>query len=778
MIPQSTVVDLVLALSKPETVEFEEGGSTTLRPARWVCELADRAPLPLEGEWQVLYWPFAGEEQALAGASAGGDWQTIQQPGKVFYYDPEQRPSDIPNWNRVTMEHIDPDDGAIIKRSVTIPEEWRGQRVLLRFEGIYPAGRIYWDGQAVGEQWSGLTPIEIDVTELAAPGTTHTLAVRLYRRHPFVQMDMPRHALEFTGLCRPAFLHVVEPLHVAELVLRPELAEDYGTGALHGEMILNNLSGAAVDAGVAIQVRDAAGELVAAQFSKLQITAGAHTPVAIAIQVGQVQPWNAERPYLYTASVQVEAAGQQAQTISQRIGFRRFELKDQRPLLNGTPVKFRGVNHLTFSLDGGMETPEPWLRQCLTMMKRANVNAIRTHFFGPRELVDLCDEMGIYLLQELPIDWGHGYVYDPTTLGEMLHRMEACARRDRNHTSVMVWSIGNENMARNEEEYDLLMGHLRLCKAMVQRLDPTRPTMFPPPGPANKIRGVLEVTLGDISDIHYSFNLIRLLNETGEMKDVRTWTPTFEELTRDQLLERGWSGVWFSSEYGIMNLQADLLHAPYLSIINDVPEDALSGKNTQEAFYDRLVREWGYMRDDPTCLGGAYFPWVAAGAGDPWGWVRWGEDADWGVLTLDLQPKPAFWAMRILFSPVRLPERVTWEPGQTEITLTIDNGYNSIDLSECTLRTQMGGGPPYMGQMRDWRDIPMAGAPGTTATVRVPIWNPDTQRTLEAGKPVVCRCTVLDPTGYRPIMVDVIVTPHAAEPGGEAAMPVGPDAVL
>ncbi|HEY3417506.1 MAG TPA: glycoside hydrolase family 2 TIM barrel-domain containing protein, partial [Armatimonadota bacterium] len=576
----------------------------------------------------------------------------------------------------------------------------------------------YWDGQVVGEQWSGLTPIEIDLTDLAAPGTTHTLAVRLYRRHPFVQLDMPRHALEFTGLCRPAFLHTVAPVHVAELVLRPALAEDYRSGTLHGAITLHNLSGAAANAALAIHLRDAAGTLVATETTSVAIAAGAQAPIAIDLPVGQVHAWNAERPYLYTATVHVTAPGQQEQTIAQRIGFRRFELQNQRPLLNGKPVKFRGVNHLTFNLDGGMYTSEPWLRQCLTMMKRANVNAIRTHFFGPRELVDLCDEMGIYLLQELPIDWGHTYIFDPAVLGEMLHRMEACTRRDRNHASVMVWSIGNENMARTEEEYDALMGHLRLCKAMVLRLDPTRPTMFPPPGPANKIRGVLETQLGDISDIHYSFNLIRQLNDTGAIKEARTWTPTFDEVTRDQLLARGWSGVWFSSEYGIMNMLTDLLHAPYLSIITDVPEDPLSGKNTQQVFYDRLAREWGYMRDDPTCLGGAYFPWVAAGAGDPWGWVRWGEDADWGVLTLDLQPKPAFWAMRVLFSPVRLPERLTWEPGQTEFTLTVENGYNSIDLSECTLRTQMGGGPPYMGLMRDWQDVPMTGAPGATSVVR------------------------------------------------------------
>ena len=119
--------------------------------------------------------------------------------------------------------------------------------------------------------------------------------------------------------------------------------------------------------------------------------------------------------------------------------------------------------------------------------------------------------------------------------------------------------------------------------------------------------------------------------------------------------------MWFSSEYGIANLMPDLLHAPYGDIINDVPEDPDSGRSTLEVFTDRLRREWGFMRGDPTCLGGAYFPWLCGAAGDnPWGWTVWAEDNDWGVVTADLLPKPFFWALRVLFSPVWFPERLTW----------------------------------------------------------------------------------------------------------------------
>ncbi|MHB9131114.1 MAG: glycoside hydrolase family 2 protein [Armatimonadota bacterium] len=785
---KADALDQQLSLTVPATVTFEEGGSTVLTPANWVPELSNTPTVSLDGDWQVIRWPFPAAEDVLLGPSGGGmAWGEIQQPGKVFYYDPEQSPDAIAGWNRVTQEHVDAEDGAIIRRTVRVPVEWAGRRILLRFEGIYPAGKIYWDGELVAEQWSGLTPLEIDVTDRATPGTQHSVAVRLYRRHPSIQLDMPRHALDFTGLSRQAFLHSVEQAHVCDLYLLPELADDYTSGELHGEIRLRNTASTPAQVMLTIQLTDAAGRLAAQQSHTTVVAPAKDMRVMLDMPAGTVDVWNAEQPYLYTLTMRMACEGQLEQVITRRLGFRRFEFKDQRPLLNGNPVKFRGVNHLTFHPEFGMYTPEPWLRQCLIMMKRANVNAIRTHFYGPPELADLCDELGIYLLQELPIDWGHTYLHEPVHFGPVLHRLTAGVRRDRNHASLMVWSIGNENLPRNEDEYPVFMEHLQLFNQLVKRMDPSRPTMFPPPGPANAIKGIFEARIGDIADTHYSFNLIREFNETGVLKnprvwgmvpDSKTWQTTFETQTREELLAIGWSGVWFSSEYGINNMLSDLLNAPYTSIIADVMEDPLSGKNSQQVFIDRLNREWGYMRDDPTCLGGAYFPWIAAGAGDPWGWTRWGEDADWGVVTGDLQAKPAFWAMRVIFSPVQLPAQITWRPGEKELRIPIHNAYNSINLAACTLRTQMGGGPPYMGMLREWRDVPMTGAPGETATVIVPIWNPGTLSTLESGKPVVCRCTILDPTGYRPIMADVLVSPQEADISPDAAMPVGPDAVL
>jgi hypothetical protein len=187
------------------------------------------------------------------------------------------------------------------------------------------------------------------------------------------------------------------------------------------------------------------------------------------------------------------------------------------------------------------------------------------------------------------------------------------------------------------------------------------------------------------------------------------------------------------------------------------------------------------MRGEPTCLGGAYFPWLCSGSGkgpdgNPWGWVRWGEDADWGVVTADLLPKPYFWVLRTMFSPVWFPTRVIWEPGQTEISFQVQNQYNAIDLKDCTLRTMMGGGSKWMGMMRKFKDIPVSCAPGATTTITIPIWNQGSLDALTKDSPIAIRCLLLDPQGFRSVTTDIVVVPRAAIKT-ETPMPVGPDAV-
>ncbi len=778
LLNRKDVIEHQLQSREPVNYKVTDNKSIRLIPARYVPSISTSEKIVLSGQWKCLYYPFNEDENSLSAVDIDDNaWGNITQPGKVFYNNPEENPAEVEGWNRVTLAHIKPNDGAILRKSVIVPETWAQKKIFLRFNAVYPAARFYCNGEFLGEHLSGLTAVEFDVTDIIRIGNDNVITVRLLRKHKYVQMDMPRHSLEFAGIAQDAFLHSVEKIYISDYHLISSLDNDFKTGRVAGTVTITNSMDMPADCNLTIFIASTDNKKQHSSIMKnIKIDKNSNIDVNVDIEVENPLLWSDEYPNLYDVAITLESADFNAQTVSYKTGFRSLEFKNRQPLLNGKFIKFRGVNHLTFHPDFGLYTPKNWLRQNLSLMKKANVNAIRTHFTSPPELVELCDEMGFYLIQELPIDWGHDYLHDVEYVAPALLRLDGAIRRDRHHPSVMIWSIGNENMPRNMQEYDDFMNHLLLFKEFAKTLDPTRPTIFPPPGPANKIEGILETQLGDISDIHYSFKLIRQLNETGKFTSPLTWEGDMKTYTREELLQAGWKGVWFSSEYGIMDLRPDLINAPYASVISDVQEDFLSGKNTQQVFYERLRREWGYMREDSSCLGGAYFPWLAAGVGNnPWGWVRWGEDANWGVITANLLPKAQFWALRVLFSPVWFPDKVYWD-GENEITFSVSNQYHSIDLSECTLRTMMRAGK-YMTMTREWKDIAIKCPPGQKCNVSIPIWHKPTLKALQEGNIALCRCILIAPDGFSPITADILIIPKEASQL-DKEIPIGPDAKL
>ncbi len=783
MINGDDIIVRQLNIREKTDVVFQDGSKTTLTPVKYIPVIDGDSKVFLDGQWKVCRWPFKKKEEVLVSDRIDDtNWEEVLQPGKVFYADPDAECKPIKNWSRVTLSHIDDNDGAVMRRSVKIPGEWKNRRILLRFDSIYPAGRIYINGELIGEHLSGLTPAEFEVTDKVEPGKTVLIAVRLMRKYRFVKMDMVRHSAEFAGLAQSAYFHSVEPVYVDDYHLATIVSRDFLTGTVKGSISILNSTKKSLSAVLNLKIVHLTSSSISDSLSKsIRLKPGERKEISVSLKVDKPLLWNDEFPNLYRINVTLASKGQRLQCLGYRTGFRRLELSPRGARLNGRFIKFRGVNHLTYHPDYGMYTPEDWLRKNLLLMKKANVNAIRTHFLGPGCLADLCDELGIYLLQELPVDWGTNYIHDPEWVGPALARIQGGVLRDRHHPSVMVWSVGNENMPESKKVADDGWNHLMIYDRFVKTLDPSRVTMFPPPGPANKIKGIFELRVGDIADIHYSFKPVREFLKTGRVQNPNSWEADMVETTKEDALKRGWSGVWFSSEYGIINMLPDVLNGPYLSIIADRVEEPLSGKNTMQVFIDRLREEWGFMRSEPTCLGGAYFPWICPGSGkgtegNPWGWVRWAEDADWGVVCADLTPKPFFWALRVLFSPVWFPQRVFWREGDREISFQVENQYNSINLKDCKFRIQFAGG--RMATARAFKEVVLRCAPGRRCKVKIPVWDKKILNSLKIGQPAVCRCTLIDPKGFRPIAHDILIIPEKEREEKSTVLTIGPDAVL
>ncbi|MCX5642581.1 MAG: hypothetical protein NTY10_05055 [Candidatus Omnitrophica bacterium] len=764
------IITQQLSLEKETEINFDKNHHTILNPARFTPE-PEESRLLLDGEWRVKYYPF--NEKSVSGPTK--NWQTVPQPGKVFYADPEAEGQPIKNWDRVSLSHIAENDGAILRRAIQIPKNWRSKRVFLRFDAVYPAGTFYLNGQKLGTHYSGLTPVEFEVTGMIEAGKTAEVAVRLIRKHKFVKMDMPRHALEFAGLAQSAYFFAVEKTNIREYHLVTGLDKSHRRGKVSGKITLDNPTRGT------LLITLSRHNKLAATFRVT--TTPSQNCYAVSLEIKNPDLWNDEYPNLYEVKIVLTGHKQQPQIYRYLTGFRRLDLTPKGPKLNGSFIKFRGVNHLTFHPEHGLYTPKEWLRKSLGLMKKANINTIRTHFLSPPALPELCDEMGIYLLQELPIDWGTNYIHDPEWVGPALMRIEGGIRRDRHHPSIMVWSVGNENMPESKAVAAEGWNHLRIYDQFCHRLDPSRPTMFPPPGPANKIKGIFELRFGELADIHYSFALQKQFRAEGRIVNPNSWEGDMVAISREEALKRGWSGCWFSSEYGIFCVEPDMMNSPYLSLIADENIDPLSHKNTLEVFYDRLKTEWGNMRHDPSCLGGAYFPWLCCGIGkgaegNPWGWTRWGEDANWGVVTADLLPKPQFWALRVLFAPVWFPSRVSWKAGDKYLKFKITNQYNAINLSECVMRTQQNEGGTWMCMVRQFRDVKVSCAPGKTIEVKIPIWCDSLKKALNEGGFGYCRISLLDPKGFCPVKADILIIPESMQQKDGMGMPLGPDAIF
>ena len=739
-----------------------------------------RASVSLDGVWTVARWPFKASEETLASpACDDSGWERRRQPGKVFYWNFETSKQWPTNFNHVTLAHIDERDGAVIRRRVGIPAEWRGKRIFLRFDAVYPAAVHYLNGRRLGEHMSGLTPVQYDVTDVVRPGEEALVAVRLHRRHKFCQLDMVRQAIEFGGLAQSARFFAVEPLHIADYHLVSSLSEDLATGSVEGRVWVRNASGEARRGRLSVELRDRRGKVVASREAEVDCAAGATVELQAGLRLEKPLLWNDEKPNLYQVRLALSADGEAPQAVTFATGFRRFDFSRARGArLNGNPVKFRGVNHLTFSPDGGLYTSKDFLRKSLTLMKRANVNCIRTHFSGPEALQELCDEMGFYLMQEIPIDWGTHYIHLDEWMPPALMRIEAVVRRDRHHPSLVAWSVGNENMPESNEVAARGWGNLQKFEDLCHRLDPAHDTMFPPPGPANKITANLELRYGEIGDTHYSFRHAKELVATGKCRNPYSWEAekrpddpkSFYEITAEEAERGGWKGVWFSSEWGIFNNMPDILRGAYGDVLSDEPVDILSEDGTAEAFARRFDREWSFMRDEKTCLGGAYFPWLCGGAGErrdsnPWGFVAWGEAADWGVVTADLLPKPTFWVMRKAYSPIVLPKRLFVRPGAKSVRFEILNRYNSIDLKDCQLRVNREAAGSWMSQMRTYKAIPMPSTrPGESCEVELPFSDEQLDALAKSGDRngfAFFRMWFLDPDGFRPILEDLMVFPES-----------------
>ncbi len=333
-----------------------------------------------------------------------------------------------------------------------VPSEWAGRRVLLHFAGVDSVFYVWVNGVRVGYNEDSRTPAEFDITPHVRKGP-NVLAVEVYRWSDGSYLE-DQDMFRLSGIFRDVYLWSTAADHIRDFEIRTDFDKTRRDATVNASMIIANRGAAAAATSVTLQLLDSDGREAARPVSRAaRVTTGGGQQVQIALPVRAPHRWSAETPYLYTALLTLkDAAGRVVEVIPSRVGFRTVEIRAGRLLVNGQAILVKGVNRHEHSPESGHYVERAWMVRDVELMKQHNVNAVRTsHYPNDPEWYALCDEYGLYVMDEANIE-SHAYglgpenrlANDPAWQPAHLDRIARMIERDKNHPSIISWSLGNE----------------------------------------------------------------------------------------------------------------------------------------------------------------------------------------------------------------------------------------------------------------------------------------------------------------------------------------------
>ncbi|MBB6635591.1 glycoside hydrolase family 2 TIM barrel-domain containing protein [Cohnella thailandensis] len=345
-------------------------------------------------------------------------------------------------------------------RTFEVPSHWEGQPVRISFQGVESAFYVWLNGDLVGYCEDTFTPAEFDLTPYLVEGT-NTLAVEVYRWCDASWLE-DQDFWRLSGIFREVYLYSSRATSIVDFFARPELDEELRNGRLRIEAKVEDYPEEQSETRVIAQLyRD--GAAVLEEPLELQGRFGEKGICLLdgAVEVTEPLKWSAENPNLYTLVLGLkEPGGEVAQWVSCRIGFRRFAIEDGLMKINGERIVFKGVNRHEFSCDSGRALGYEDMVRDVLLMKRHNINAVRTsHYPNHPKWYELCDEYGIYVIDETNLEthgsWKYGQDQNeegdtvpaskPEWKANVLDRSASMLERDKNHPSIIIWSLGNES---------------------------------------------------------------------------------------------------------------------------------------------------------------------------------------------------------------------------------------------------------------------------------------------------------------------------------------------
>ena len=561
------------------------------------------AKVSLNGTWDFKLYRNAGKPVTDA------VWRTIKVPANWEYEGVCN-----PKYGEKLR-----DIHGIYRRTVNIPKQWKGEQIYLCFEGVQSAYSVWVNGDSIGNFSSSFNRETFNITHAVKYGRNNILEVRVWTNPKEWAFDT-NDDWTFSGIYRDVTLFHLPKTHIEDLTVVTRM-----DGTVRVETLVEGNRNA--EAEVTIAMAD--GKVVAKGM--------AGTDIKVPKQ--SLRLWTAETPYLYTMTVDLKIGRRILQSYRQKIGIREIGWKDGILKVNGCPVMLKGVNHHDLSAIHGRGLNEAELQKDIRLMKEGNINFVRCSHYPPQSrLLELCDSAGLYVLDEVPFGFGDKNLKDSAFLPYLTDRVYHTYMRDKNHPSVIIWSVGNENP---------LTDICRAAGRYMRDLDKTRPYCFP------QTPTVLKATVENISDdielLDYHYPVVADLKEyatklqgrpllAGEYAhalglDFGELENTYEEMRRHS----GYCGgaVWMMFDQAVLRK-------------SDKEVD-----KTQPTEYTWLTPYTYYDTN--------------------------GNAGTDGVMYADRVPQTDYYELRKVFSPVKVSDEYGVSGGL--FTATVHNRYDFLNLS-------------------------------------------------------------------------------------------------
>jgi len=547
----------------------------------------------------------------------------------------------VPGEWEMQGQHVAAGETAIYERLFDLPDDWEGNPVYIRFDGVSSHARVKVNNQPVGGHEGGFVAFQVDLTGKVKPGKNKlTVEIQANTISDILSCVSQYAAHTVGGILRKATLFTVPKMHIADALVETDFDAKYVNADLKLAAVLQNGSNQPQEAQLRYSLKDRSGKVVLQKSSeKFRLVAGSTEKIESRLNIKKPMQWSAETPYLYELETDLIVEGKALQTNKQKIGFREIEVVNNQLLVNGKPVKLRGVNrHAVHPLNGRASDPEID-RQDVALFKQANVNYIRTSHYPPsEEFLNAADELGMYVESEAALSWIQHHAspiwrqwdykdkrFLPVMLGANIDNVLS----NRKHPSILFWSLGNES------HWSPLWAEIN---QRVKALDTTRPTSFHDQTWGGFNNGGSKA---DIANYHYpgingpsATDTMKRPTLFGEYAHLSTYN-------RRELL----------TDPGVR----DAYNAPLVAFVDSIYQHAA---NLGGAIWSGI--DDTFHLPDGRIVG--YGPW-----GPIDGWRR---------------PKPEYFGMKKAYSPIKIGKPIIKDG---KVIINIENRYDFLALDQLKL---------------------------------------------------------------------------------------------